>query len=144
MMQVMVVSFLLIHWVSHNKYYISNMDLTLFFHTLGLVGGSTNFYSYAQNSPLNLKDPSGQILPLLTLVAPLLIRSGLGAVESVAFDVGLSLAEGKLPTLKGIIYSIIYLCFLLDNLQYDIFQDLQNLLFLGQLLDLVQEQQKVL
>ena len=72
-----------------------------------MVGGSTNFYTYAQNSPLNLKDPSGQILPLLPVVAPLLIRSGLGAVESVAFDVALSFAEGKSPTLKGIIINSI-------------------------------------
>ena len=56
---------------------------------------------YAQNSPLNVKDPSGRILPLVPLVAPLLLRSSLGAVESVAFDVALSLAEGKLPTVKG-------------------------------------------
>ena len=132
MMQLMVVSYLLIHWVSHNNNIIIILlpkphVLDCFFHTLGLVGGSTNFYDYAHNSPLSLKDPSGQILPLLAVVSALSIRSGLGAVESVAFEVGLSLAEGKLPTLKGIIYSIIYLSFLLDitcNNYYDIFQDL--------------------
>lgn len=70
---------------------------------IGLVGRSTNFYVYAQNSPLNVKDPSGKILPLAPLIAPLLLRSALGAVESVAFDVALSSAEGKLPTVKGIV-----------------------------------------
>ena len=73
----------------------------------GLLGRSTNFYVYAQNSPLNVKDPSGKILPLVPLVAPLLLRSALGAVESVAFDVAFSLAEGKLPTVKGIVFIVI-------------------------------------
>ena len=70
-------------------------------YNIGLIGQSTNFYVYAQNSPLNVKDPTGKILPLAPLVVPLLIRSTLGAAESVVFDVGLSLLEGKLPTVKG-------------------------------------------
>ena len=66
-----------------------------------MAGRSTNFYVYAQNSPINVKDPSGRILPLVPLVAPLLVRSALGAAESVVFDVAFSLAEGKVPTVKG-------------------------------------------
>lgn len=67
----------------------------------GLLGRSTNFYAYAQNSPLSIKDPSGRILPAIPLIAPLLIRSTLGAVESVVFDAVFSVAEGKLPTVNG-------------------------------------------
>jgi hypothetical protein len=50
---------------------------------------------------LNVKDPSGNILPLAPLVASLLVRSALGAAESIAFDVAFSLVEGKLPTING-------------------------------------------
>ena len=73
-------------------------------HTLGLVGGSTNFYAYAQNSPLMLKNPSGQILrlpQLPVLLTSLLTRSASDAVESVAFDIASSIAEGKSQTLNG-------------------------------------------
>ena len=69
----------------------------------------TNFYVYAQNSPMNVKDPSGKILPLAPLVASLLVRSALGAVESIAFDVAFSLAEGKLPTINGNMVAIKHL-----------------------------------
>lgn len=48
-----------------------------------------------------MKDPSGKILPLAPLVASLLVRSALGAAESIAFDVAFQLAEGKLPTVQG-------------------------------------------
>ena len=48
-----------------------------------------------------MKDPSGNILPLAPLVASLLVRSSLGAAESIVFDVAFSLAEGKLPTING-------------------------------------------
>ncbi|MCB1053965.1 MAG: DNRLRE domain-containing protein [Acidobacteria bacterium] len=34
---------------------------------LGLAGGDANFYAYVGNDPINLTDPSGQILPLLLL-----------------------------------------------------------------------------
>ena len=75
----------------------------------GFIGRSTNFYVYAQNSPMNVKDPSGKILPLAPLVASLLVRSALGAVESIVFDVAFSLAEGKLPTINGNMVAIKHL-----------------------------------
>ena len=78
--------------VNHFKFFV---------YTTGFIGRSTNFYTYAQNSPLNVKDPSGKILPLAPLVASLLVRSALGAAESIAIDVAFSLAEGKLPTING-------------------------------------------
>ena len=72
------------------------------FQIVELSGRSTNFYAYVQNSPLNVKDPSGKVLPLVALLIPLLVRSGLGAAESVAFEVAFSLAtDGELPGLKG-------------------------------------------
>ena len=67
-----------------------------------MSGRSTNFYAYVQNSPLNIKDPSGKLAPLAVLIVPLLIRSGIGAAESAAFEVAFSLAtDGEFPSWKG-------------------------------------------
>ena len=67
-----------------------------------MAGRSTNFYAYAQNAPINVKDPSGKILPLVAILLPLLGRSALGAAESVAFEVAIRyISDGELPGFKG-------------------------------------------
>ena len=67
-----------------------------------MAGRSTNFYAYAQNAPINVKDPSGKILPLAAIILPLLGRSALGAAESVAFEIAIKyISDGELPGFKG-------------------------------------------
>ena len=77
-----------------------NLLLSIFI--VEMAGRSTNFYAYAQNAPLNVKDPSGKILPLAALILPLLGRAALGAAEHVAIEIAVGyLTDGELPGIKG-------------------------------------------
>ncbi len=53
---------------------------------IGIAGNNANFYVYAYNSPLMLKDPTGRILPI---IAGVIVRHAVGgaAVSAAAYGV---------------------------------------------------------
>ena len=56
----------------------------LFLNT-GVAGKSPNFYVYAHNSPILVKDPTGRIIPAIAIAAGYIAkRAAVGAVASVA------------------------------------------------------------
>lgn len=65
-----------------------------------MAGNSLNLYTYAHNSPLIVKDPSGKIIPLAIL--PVLgAAAARGAGLGVAAYIGSSLLSGGEITLGG-------------------------------------------
>lgn len=53
---------------------------------VGIAGNNANFYIYAYNSPLMLKDPTGRILPI---IAGVIVRHAVGgaAVSAAAYGI---------------------------------------------------------
>ncbi|HET9181577.1 MAG TPA: RHS repeat-associated core domain-containing protein [Candidatus Angelobacter sp.] len=72
----------------------------------GLAGGRTNAYSYTNGNPINARDPSGQIINLVTPA----IGLGVGAVVGASATALISLYRtGHLPTLAQVanVYAVI-------------------------------------
>lgn len=61
-----------------------------------MAGKSTNFYVYAYNSPMLIKDPTGRIVPLV-----LLGKAAIGAVGSVAVYYATAYITGSETSLGG-------------------------------------------
>ena len=61
-----------------------------------MAGKSTNFYVYAYNSPMLIKDPTGRILP-----AVLLGKALIGAAGSVAVYYATAAITGSDTSLGG-------------------------------------------
>ena len=56
----------------------------LFLNT-GVAGRSPNFYVYAHNSPILVKDPTGRIIPVIAVAAGCIAkRAAVGALATVA------------------------------------------------------------
>lgn len=66
----------------------------------GMAGNSLNLYSYADNSPLAVKDPSGKILPL-ALVPVVAAAAGRGALVGVGAYIGSTVLAGGDLSLGG-------------------------------------------
>ncbi|MDP9280602.1 MAG: RHS repeat-associated core domain-containing protein [Chloroflexota bacterium] len=65
---------------------------------LGFGAGSPNFYSYANDSPTNFNDPSGQIVPWLAACA-------VGAASGVAIDLVVNSLAGRKNGIGGALVS---------------------------------------
>jgi RHS repeat-associated protein/uncharacterized repeat protein (TIGR01451 family) len=61
----------------------------------GLAGGSANGYIYTNGDPLNARDPSGQVINLLTAAIGAAAGAGAGALTTT---VGTLILQGRLPT----------------------------------------------
>ena len=73
----------------------------LFLNT-GVAGKSPNFYVYAHNSPILVKDPTGRIIPVIAVAAGYIAkRAAMGALASVAVYYATSEITGTDTTLGG-------------------------------------------
>ena len=83
----------------------------LFLNT-GVAGKSPNFYVYAHNSPILVKDPTGRIIPVIAVAAGYIAkRAAVGALASVAVYYATSEITGTDTTLGG--NMILHTCHLL-------------------------------
>lgn len=69
----------------HNRP-INNRCNCLYYTIVGIAGNNPNFYVYAYNSPLMLKDPTGRILPI---IAGVIVRHAVGgaAVSAATYSI---------------------------------------------------------
>lgn len=74
----------------------------LLFLNTGVAGKSPNFYVYAHNSPILVKDPTGRIIPVIAVAAGYIAkRAAVGALASVAVYYATSEITGTDTTLGG-------------------------------------------
>ena len=72
------------------------------FLNIGVAGKSPNFYVYAHNSPILVKDPTGRIIPAIAVAAGYIAeRAAVGALASVAVYYATSEITGTDTTLGG-------------------------------------------
>lgn len=70
-----------------------------------MAGKSPNFYVYAHNSPILVKDPTGRIIPVIVVAAGYIAkRAAIGAATSVAVYLATSAITGSEITKGGICY----------------------------------------
>ena len=76
----------------------------------GVAGKSPNFYVYAHNSPMLVKDPTGRIIPAIAIAAGYIAKRAavgaavgatVGAVKNVAVYIATSKITGSEITLEG-------------------------------------------
>ena len=68
----------------------------------GVAGKSPNFYVYAHNSPILVKDPTGRIIPVIAVAAGYIAkRAAVGAAASVAVYFATSAITGSDISLGG-------------------------------------------
>ena len=68
-----------------------------------MAGKSPNFYVYAHNSPILVKDPTGRIIPVIVVAAGYIAkRAAIGAATSVAVYLATSAITGTEITKGGI------------------------------------------
>ena len=77
-----------------------------FFPNSGVAGKSPNFYVYAHNSPMLVKDPTGRIIPVIAVAAGYIAKraavgAAVGAVKNVAVYIATSKITGSEITLEG-------------------------------------------
>lgn len=76
--------------------------IALLFLNTGVAGKSPNFYVYAHNSPILVKDPTGRIIPAIAIAAGYIAkRAAVGAVASVAVYYATSEITGTDTSLGG-------------------------------------------
>jgi RHS repeat-associated protein len=68
---------------------------------LGFAGGDANLYAYVFNSPTNLTDPSGAVVPPILTLA--LIRCLSEAGQSVGFAAAANILSGRKTTMSGLL-----------------------------------------
>lgn len=77
--------------------------IALLFLNTGVAGKSPNFYVYAHNSPILVKDPTGRIIPAIAIAAGYIAkRAAVGAATSVAVYLATSALTGSEITKGGI------------------------------------------
>ena len=76
--------------------------ISSFCQNTGVAGKSPNFYVYAHNSPILVKDPTGRIIPVIAVAAGYIAkRAAVGAATSVAVYFATSAITGSEISLGG-------------------------------------------